>query len=191
MWKVVVLIAIITICGCVKEQADTKFAEVSFNIDRALLEEEVVFSELGISFNPPKGWESTSPNLLDSLKASFEFQNELPDLDIELNNAIMNLEKSFVCFVWIIKSDLLAEDIQNNYLDYFRNTNPDLQLNKGAFAHNKMDFRQITFVKDDFITIKLLTSSDDENVFMLDYVLPTRNYEEELRSIESSIGSIK
>ena len=191
MWKVVVLIAIITICGCVKDQAGTKFAEVSFNIDRALLEEEVVFSELGISFNPPKGWESTSPNLLDSLKASFEFQNELPDLDIELNNAIMNLEKSFVCFVWIIKSDLLAEDIQNNYLDFFRNTNPDLQLNEGAFAHNKMDFRQITFVKDDFITIKLLTSSDNENVFMLDYVLPTRNYEEELRSIESSIGSIK
>ena len=58
-------------------------------------------------------------------------------------------------------------------------------------SHNGLDFHQFIFTKDDYITIKLITEVSDQMIIMIDYIVPSKNYEEELRAIESSIGTIK
>lgn len=188
---IIVLFIVVMILGCAKEQATTKFAEIIFNVDQSLLAEEYICSDAGISFHPPKNWEQISSELLNSVKDNLVTSKDTSNIKIIPLNIFMNMKKSFTCFLSTFESELIADDLQENYLDEFRMINQDLSLNEGSFAHNGLDFHQFIFTKDEIITIKLITAKNEQKVFMIDYILPTRYYEEELRAIESSIGTIK
>ena len=49
---------------------------------------------------------------------------------------------------------------------------------------------QLMVVSSNFVLIKLICDAPENPVFEVDYVVPRGVYEMELRSIESSIGSI-
>ena len=179
------------IWGCTKEQATTKFAEISFNVDQSQLAEEYICSDTGISFHPPKNWEQISSELLISVKENLIASKDTSDINIVPLNVFMNMEKSFTCFLSTFDNELLTKDICDNYINEFRMKNQDLSINEGSYSHNGLDFHQFIFTKDDHITIKLITKVNNQKIIMIDYIVPSKNYEEELRAIESSIGSIK
>lgn len=187
---VIVLFIVVMIMGCAKEQATTKFAEIIFNVDQSLLAEEYICSDVGISFHPPKNWEQISSELLISVKENLIASKDTYNINIVPLNVFMNMEKSFTCFLSTFDNELLARDTCENYINEFRMKNQELQFNEGSFAHNGLDFHQLTFTKDDFITIKLIAATNDQKIFMIDYIMPSKYYEEELRAIESSIGTI-
>ena len=188
---VIVLFIVIMIMGCAKEHATTKFAEVIFNVDQSLLAEEYICSDVGISFHPPKNWEQISSELLISVKENLIASKDTSNISIVPLNVFMNMEKSFTCFLSTFDNDLLARDTCENYINEFRMKNQELQYNEGSFAHNDLDFHQFIFTKDDFITINLFILFKDQKVIMIDYIMPSKYYEEELKVIESSIGTIK
>ncbi|MBC8415915.1 MAG: hypothetical protein H8E11_05750 [Candidatus Cloacimonetes bacterium] len=74
-------------------------------------------------------------------------------------------------------TELFAGDIQGS-------------VTEGSYLHNRFNIRQFIHVQDDQVTIKLICISDDEHIFMLDYILPSQFYEQNIRAIESSIGTI-
>ncbi len=191
MRNFVILLFIIIFAGCVKEQAKTKYTEIAFNVDTSLLTEEYICPDHVITFNPPKGWEIISLDLLDSIKSNIIASEDSSEFKVVLINVFINTEKTFTCFLSTFESELMADDLRENYLDGFRMINQNISLNEGSFAHNELDFHQTIFVKDNYVTIKLITTINNKDVFMIDYIIPFKYYEEELRAIESSIGTIK
>ena len=188
---VIVLFIFVLMLGCTKKQETTKFPEIAFNVDLTLLAEEYHCSEMEISLNPPKNWEQISSDLLISVKENLIASKDTSNINIVPLNVFMNMEKSFTCFLSTFDNELLARDTCENYINEFRMKNKELQFNEGSFAHNDLDFHQFIFTKDDFITINLFVVIKDQKVIMIDYIMPSKYYEEELRAIESSIGTIK
>ena len=186
---VISLIVVILIMGCAKEQ--TKYADITFNVDKALLGEEYICPKPELRFQLPKDWEQISPDMLASIRNKAQVSQDTTNVYVVPIDVFMDMQKSFTCFLSTFDSKLLAVDVMQNYLDEFRIINQDVNLNEGSFAHNGLDFQQITFAKDDLITVKLITIINDQELIMIDYIVPSKYYEEELRSIESSIGSIK
>lgn len=191
MWKVVLLILIINVLGCTKQQSAAKKDDITFKVDQTLLAEKHICSALGISFQPPLNWESISPDMLETIKNNIIASQDSAQINLIPITIFMNMEKSFTCFLSVLESELLLEDVQDNYLAEFRSIHQDLDLQEGSFSHNGLDFHQITFVKDDFISIKLISANNDQKTFMVEYLVPAKYYQEELHPIESSIGTIK
>ncbi len=183
---------VVMILSCTKEQANTaEFTEVTFSVDRSLLSNEYICSDVNISFYPPLGWEQISPVLMTAIKMKLKASQDTTGVTILPLNVFMDKEKSFTCFISIFNSEFPADETVENYLNEIRLKNIDLNITEGTFAHNGLDFHQLTFTKGDKITVKLIAINNEQKVFMIDYAVPSKYYEEELRTIESSIGTIK
>ena len=192
MKKIIFVIFIMAmILGCAKEKATIKSADISFAVNHSLLSEVYICSEIGISFYPPSNWKQISSELLIAIKKNINASAETTKFSIVPLNVFMDMEKSSTCFFSTFDNELPADDLKEGYLNELRVQNDDLIINEGSFVHNGLDFHQLTFTKDDLITIKLIATTKDQKVLMIDYILPTKYYEEELRTIESSIGTIK
>ncbi|MDA3813107.1 MAG: hypothetical protein PF570_02520 [Candidatus Cloacimonetes bacterium] len=186
-----VLFVVVMILGCTKEQATAEFADVTFSVDQSLLSEEYICSDIGISFYPPTGWERISSGLMTAITEKLKASQDTTGVTILPLDVFMDKEKSATCFISIFISEFPADETRKNYLNEIRIKNQDLSINEGTFAHNELDFYQLTFTKDDLITVKLIAANNEQKVFMIDYAVPSKYYEEELRTIESSIGTIK
>ena len=68
MKVIVIILLIICLFGCAKEQVTTQYDEVAFTVDHTLLSQEYICSETSISFKPPKNWKQVSSQLF-SMKA--------------------------------------------------------------------------------------------------------------------------
>ena len=180
------------VLGCTKEQAtNAEFAEITFSVDLSLLSEEYICSDIGISLYPPLSWEQISPVLMTAIKEKLKASQDTSGVTILPLNVFMDKEKSFTCFISVFISEFPADKTLENYLNESRIKNQDLNINEGTFAHNGLGFHQLIFTKGDKITVKLIALNNEQKVFMVDYVVPFKYYEEELRTIESSIGTIK
>ena len=187
-----VLFVVVMILGCAKEQTtNAEFAEVTFTVDLSLLSEEYICSDIGISFYPPLSWQQINPELMTAVKKKLTASQDTTGSTILPLNVFMDNEKSFTCFISVFISELPADKTLENYLNEIRIKNQDLNINEGTFAHNGLGFHQLIFTKGDKITVKLIALNSEQKVFMVDYVVPFKYYEEELRTIESSIGTIK
>ncbi len=187
---IIVLSVFIMIWGCAKEQEPTDLTEISFTVDRSLLSDEYICTNSKISFSPPINWKPISPQLLNLTKENVKASKDTAKVNILPLNVFMDMENSFTCFLSTFESELLADDILNYYSNELKTSNEDIQFNEGSFSHNGFDFHQFIFTKDEFITIKLIAEDGQQKNFMIDYILPAESYEELLRSIESSIGTI-
>jgi hypothetical protein len=186
---VIILIIGLIAFGCIKEE--TKHADISFNVDETLLSSNITFPEVNLSFNPPSNWEEIDQEMLSIVQSKvIENQDSIVFNPLPIK-IFMDMESSCTCFVSTFKSSLMAKDVIENYLNDFRLVNNEIELNEGSFSHNGIDFHQIVFNKEDFTSIKLIANTIDQKVFIIEYVVPTQYYEKELRSIESSIGTIK
>ena len=192
MKKIVTVLSIfIILMGCAKEQQQVDYTEVSFTVNRSLLSNEYISKEAEISFSPPINWKPISPQLLSSIKENVKASKDTADVAILPLNVFMDMESSFTCFLSIFNSSSRAEQTITYYLNELRTSNENYQTNEGSFSHNGFDFHQLIFTKDELITIKLIATNSEDKNFMIDYILPAKAYENELRSIESSIGTIK
>lgn len=186
---VLILIVVIIILGCGKEE--TKHADITFNVNETLLSSMKLFPEINISFKPPVNWKEIDKEMLNKIQNRITETKDSTELNPLPIKIFMDMERSCTCFVSLFNSTLLANDLMENYLNDFRSDNHEVSLSEGSFSHSGIDFHQIIFSKENNITIKLISTNVDQQVFMVDYVVPSKYYEEELRSIESSIGSIK
>ncbi|HPR18099.1 MAG TPA: hypothetical protein PLD62_07625 [Candidatus Cloacimonadota bacterium] len=186
---IIVLVGLFCLLSCSGKQTKTKFADIDFNIDQSLLSTKVVFDQIGISIQLPKGWESIEPEMLEVIKKNtFSAQDSEAVISIPVE-VFMNKVNKASCFISSLQSTK-SGDIRAEYLDRFKADHPDLDFNEGTFSHHGLDFYQLIFKQTDLIMIKLIIETND-NDFMIDYAVPAQYYEAELRSIESSIGSIQ
>ncbi len=78
--------------------------------------------------------------------------------------------------------------------DYKKKLNkyyPDSKINYGNFYSKKIKFHQFQLIPKNFINLKLVFYNKYKKIIQIDYITSIKNYEKELHSIESSIGSIE
>ncbi|MCK4956348.1 MAG: hypothetical protein KAS49_01845 [Candidatus Cloacimonetes bacterium] len=156
--------------------------EITFEVKYELLGEEYNFSKFII--NPPKKWVELSTEQKDLLNK----QINSPDENIKLESAFINeLYNSFMFVSRFISND---ENEFKSYLSAIRKINIDFNIVESRFFYNGIDIIQLMIMKNENVNIKLICSLP-ENTYLIDYIVPYEIYREEVKIIESSIGSIK
>ena len=159
-----------------------------FNVDSLLIGEQ--YTEIGISFYPPKEWNQISSDLMASIEQSLQEMEDSSSVNIILQNVFLNQKNSCICFLSTFQKTMPAAQIREIYLTELFAGDIQGSITEASYLHNGFNIRQLIHVQDDQVTIKLICISDDEHIFMLDYIVPSQFYEQNIRAIESSIGTL-
>lgn len=186
-------VIIITGCGSSKQKPEESqpYETLIFNVDDDLIEPAVVDSLLGISISAPKNWKLVSDSVfieittrLDSILGK-QIRMEPRQIFVDTNIGAMCVV-SKVDSVDISHGEKLLTDLKEAYQTKF----PKANVQIGIFLTNEFQINQLMVASSKFVLIKLFLDDDRIPVFEVDYVVPFQAYAQELRSIESSMGSI-
>ena len=188
----ILLIVVISIflLNCTKDKKKEELETLVFNVDSLLIGEQYENPEIGISFCPPKEWNQISSGLMSSIEQSLQEMEDSSSVDIILQNVFLNQKNSSICFLSTFRDTMPAAEIRDAYLKELFAGDIQGSITEASYLHNGFNIRQLIHVQDDQVTIKLICISDDEHIFMLDYIVPSQFYEQNIRAIESSIGTI-
>ena len=176
--------------GCKSSKTEDKHPSLEFQIDPALLEPKIQDKELGIEISPPAGWEkrdSTFSNsgtlkelraiemLVGSPKHFFQHNqtNSLCILSKSTTNSVKNTENL------ILRS---KSGLEKQF--------PSAKISTSTFLKDKILVHQIMLLSSEYVILKLVCELDKLKAFEVVYILPKNAYADQLRAIESSIGSI-
>jgi len=176
--------------GCKSSKTEDTHPSLEFQIDPALLEPKIQDKELGIEISPPAGWEkrdSTFSNsgtlkelraiemLVGSPKHFFQHNqtNSLCILSKSTTNSVKNTENL------ILRS---KSGLEKQF--------PSAKISTSTFLKDKILVHQIMLLSSEYVILKLVCELDKLKAFEVVYILPKNAYADQLRAIESSIGSI-
>ncbi|MCD4797365.1 MAG: hypothetical protein K8R49_09400 [Candidatus Cloacimonetes bacterium] len=185
----IILISLVLL-NCTKDKKKEEPETLIFIVDSLLIGKRYTNEEIGVSFCPPKEWNQLSAELMRSIEQSLQEMEDSSSVDIILQNVFLNQKNSCICFLSTFQKTMPAAQIRNTYLTELYAGDIQGSINEGSYMYNGVNIRQIIHVQDDQVTIKLVCISDDEHIFMLDYIVPSKFYEQYIRSIESSIGTL-
>ena len=86
----------------------------------------------------------------------------------------------------VAPDETLLKTLKIAYQDQF----PNATVQEAIFMKDAFRIHQLMVIATDFVHIKLICDAPETLVFAVDYHVPRDVYQTELRSIESSIGSI-
>ena len=191
LFKILIIILIsIVLLNCTKDKTKEKPETLTFNVDSLLIGERYTNGDIGISFCPPKEWDQISSDLMTSIEQSLQEMEDSSAVDIILQNVFLNQKNSCICFLSTFQKTMPAVEIRDTYLTELYAGDIQGSVTEGSYLHNGFNIRQLIHVQDDQVTIKLICISDDEHIFLLDYIVPSQFYGQNIRSIESSIGTL-
>ncbi|MBT3168989.1 MAG: hypothetical protein HN952_04565 [Candidatus Cloacimonetes bacterium] len=175
-----VLMLNVLACANSKESAES----VIFNVDSLLIDEVFIDNEINVSFHPPINWTKLPKEQFQIIAEKISTLDSL-EIEVILKQIFVSKEEQNVCVISnIVKDDVL---IIAQYVDLLRNQHEILQ--ELDFAYNGFLFKQISINNDEKIMLKFLIYNDNK-IFMIDYLLKTNLYPNQVRAIESSIGSL-
>ena len=191
LYKILLIVLIsLILLNCAKDKKKEELETLVFNVDSLLIGEHYTNSEIGISFYPPKEWNQLSSELMTSIEQSLQEMEDSSNVDIILQDVFLNQKNSCICFLSTFQKSMPVSQIRDAYLTELFAGNIQGSVTEGSYLHNGFNIRQLIHVQDDQVTIKLICISDDVHIFMLDYIVPAQFYEQNIRAIESSIGTI-
>ncbi len=188
----VLLLSLISFSCNSNDDEAGKLNRLNFDIDSTKLAAEVKLNNYKLSFNPPV-----------NLVHSDEFFNKLVS-GIAQNDPNMNelVTKPIDAFVDNDFNVLVVSGIEPGLKDTaITGLSKITALVKKQFKSEKAKYAE--FLKDDIkigqfliqdsinVIFKLLLENPDKKVLQFDYIIPQKNYKNEIKAIESSIGSIK
>ena len=162
-----------------------------FDVDLTRLELAIEDAALNIEMAAPKGWKAIDESMLgqviDGLGEKFTRGFQMAPRWVFLNEgtramcAVSRLEGAEG-----IPDETALESLEAAYRDEF----PKATIQSAIFMKDAFRVHQLMVVTSGFVLIRLICDASENPVFEVDYVVPRDVYEAELRSIESSIGSI-
>ncbi len=180
---------LLTLTFCVKK--GDIIEEIGFEVDATLLDEVYHFKGLSLSFQPPKGWTDITEYVVKRVDNGFEYDKESPSPTILKVFSSEDIEAicSLIDYTSIVDQHY-SDDNLNTLLE-------DLSVGKnvlrtGTYTYHGFIFRQLTIRDEGIVNIKLLINRNDrEQYFIINYHIDNKAYQDNLKAIESSIGSIK
>lgn len=189
---------ILLIYGCKgnhsRIESDTT-EEIEFNIDPSKLGNSILSPELEIKFSPPIEWNNVSEETFIQIKKSIKsVYNDRSEYTIEPKYLFTNDIKKSLLIVSLLrfkKNDSPFQEkirIYKNVLEQNFNKN---ELKITEYLKDSIRIKQYLIQKQNQINFKLLFTKTDGDIIQFDYSSVKEFYPDEIRGIESSIGSIK
>ncbi len=183
----------LTSIQCTKIKTDPQeFPEMKFNVDENLLGKEITNHEFGFTFKAPVSWKETK-------------EIELQDITNKLTKVLSGKKNFSVkplyifvrndgCVLNVAELSLqqVSNDFDDNiklYEDIFLANHDSLNIKKAKYSKNGLRIAQY-LLQDNRIDFRLLFQDKKKNLIQFDYISERKNYLNEIKAIESSIGSI-
>lgn len=187
---VIIVLAILVSCSDNEKMPESE--QLLFEINYELLSDSVQLTAYNLIFNPPKNWEPISKRLFDSLDQKIQNQQLSDSIKIiplsvffsESNQSILNVS---------------AVNVQSSNLESMVDLFEQREIEKSGiqnfkradFLKDNLSITQFLVEENNLIIFKLFIKTHQDKMVEFDFIVPKNNYAEEIKSIESSIGSIK
>ena len=172
-------------CDSSKKHESGWVENVVFNINDEKLSSYYVLSDSSTMFRPPKDWIKIDKLDIDSLNQNLGNNYVIP----------INIETIFTSSLGSAISISKIESEQNNFnyipddfLELMKNENKLDSIPNYTFMINDLLVRQYLLNLKDKIIFKYFIESNDN--YQLDFILNKEQYNKQIESIESSIGSL-
>jgi hypothetical protein len=178
--------------SCGGNGEEKKPNRLSFNIDSALIAPEADIEGYKVSFNPPAGL-ARSEEFLKKLNSGVEISNR-EQKEIFTRPVDVFVDSSFNIVVVSAVESAVKDSAAGGLAKVTGAIKKQFSAEKMKFAEFlKDDIRISQFLIQDSVNVifKLLLENPDKKIMQFDYIIPQRNYRNEIKAIESSIGSIK
>ena len=178
--------------GC--DSPDTQkqpYERLVFKVDENRLEPMVTDTTLRIKMAAPKHWKKIDDSMLAQVVSKVDPQR-IPGLQMIPRWIFLNESSRAMCVVSQLSGmesepdEALLKTLTTAYQNQF----PNATVQQTIFMKDAFRIHQLMVIAADFVRIKLICDAPETLVFEVDYHIPKEVYQTQLRSIESSIGSI-
>ena len=162
-------------------------SEIKFNIDQTLLSKSsYIDSNFFISF--PNNITSLDIELFNQYKSVIE-SDSTSYFSLKLIKALTS-EDNLSCFITKVDYDgNILNSLDTSYFNALQNNFSTKNVVVGKFIYNEFDIIQYIITTSELVRIKLFIINLND-YYQIDYIIPYSLYEKNLKSIESSIGSL-
>ncbi len=181
--------------GCASKKANNPHSsEMKFNIDNSKLGAAINDTLYNLRFNPPLNWNNAGQKKVDeagrAITKALAGNNQLSvkPLYIFVNGSdgsVLNI------------ADIRLNPEQNNFdlkiKEYGRIMfgSDSTNVKKAFYTKDGIEIAQFLIQKNGFVNFRLLFENGIGNLLQFDYLSKQEDYSNEVKAIESSIGSIK
>lgn len=182
--------------GCASKKANNPHSsEMKFNIDNSKLGAAINDTLYNLRFNPPLNWNNAGQKKVDeagrAITKALAGNNQLSvkPLYIFVNGSdgsVLNI------------ADIRLNPEQNNFdlkiKEYGRimfGSSDSTNVKKAFYTKDGIEIAQFLIQKNGFVNFRLLFGNGIGNLLQFDYLSKQEDYSNEVKAIESSIGSIK
>lgn len=172
------------------DSGNSSLDEVLFTVDRNLLGNKIINETNSIEFYVPKlltQSENNFKSIEDQLNA---YLTEEIDFTLQYVWTDSMKENSLLVSKIILPAELINDPIEN-YSELLRNTGLYHKAAHTKFLKDGMVISQFITNHNNYVIIKIIFQPRETKLIQFDYIFNKENYKQEVRSIESSIGSIK
>jgi hypothetical protein len=177
-------------CDRRNEATDNSLDEIQFEVTDTLLGSMITNDDNMFEFSVPK--------LLSVPESNFM------ELEDQLNSNLADDINISLLYVWTdsvkenslsVSKIILTDDFLSDPIDYYSgiigNTDLFKIASKAKFLKDGVLISQFITKHNNHIIIKIIFQPKADYLIQFDYIFNEKNYKQEVRSIESSIGSIK
>lgn len=168
---------------------------LSFEVDESLLGPSFLDSTLGFAFHPPIGWEQVPDTTMEEAKerllATMGQRDSIQVMPIQF---FINLQNGSSCSLSRLTGLDLSDQVLGSLGEYqslLKTKFSSMKIKEGAFRIDDINVFQFLITDGERIIFKLLCYGPQKRAFQIDYVVPHSVYRQQIKAIESSIGSFQ
>ncbi len=183
-----IMIIIFFLIGCNNSNKDVIYEEIDFFVDISLLSEKQIIDN-NFYFNCPDQLNEVTKKEFNKINESIK-NNQNSFLELDLIKVYGSDSNFGILINKIIDKNVFKKIDESDYFEQIKNNFKSSKIAIGKYQHNNVRFNQVIISSDIMVVIKIIIDIN-ESFYQLDYLVPTLIYKDVLKSIESSIGSIK
>lgn len=185
------IIIFILACGNKNHNKNDHPQELIFKVNPSLLGEKFLNEYYGFSFSPPKRCLQLPEEMVQKVKEQLKKEYSVTNSYIlEPYQLFLNEKNRFACLISILPNFSNADSAIAEYQQAIFNYSKDRKVTQTIFLHNGFRIYQSLIINENMIQFKLVVPQTSNKSFQIDYVIPTTIYQDNVETIESSIGSL-
>ena len=196
VYKIIVILFIFLLFGCgEKKNNPSSDIEMKFNIDKAKIGAAVSDSNYGLNFNPPVDWQKINDKQFT--KAVKAINNAMAkEKEISVVPLYIFVKANSTCILNIaeVRIDSAAGDFNSKvsrYENLMMQNLDSTKVKKAVYIKDGIKIAQLLIQENNIVNFRLLFLNGTGKLIQFDYIAGIKDYSNEVKAIESSIGSIQ
>jgi len=175
--------------SCNKSKHNKYDKNVLFSVDTLLTKTVVDISFKDLQIAIPRDWEKASERILNSIKNKNLSQTNIIKEIIPILAFDDSINKNF-CLLSSYNNLESLDDFVTVFQDEITNNLKSDKMNITYFSNNDLNVCQIIIYNVNYINIKLIFQQSNR-IYIFEYLVTTKYYKKNIKTIESSIGQLR